>query len=39
MRKRDTRKEKDDEEGEGVCIYCADEFIMNAEIEAAEEEI
>ena len=28
-----------DEDGEGVCIYCADEFIMNAEIEAAEEEI
>ena len=27
-----------DEDGEGVCIYCADEFIMNAEIEAAEEE-
>ena len=28
-----------DEDGEGVCIYCADEFIMNAEAEAAEEEI
>ena len=28
-----------DEDGEGVCIYCADEFIMNAEIEAAEEEV
>ena len=28
-----------DEDGEGVCIYCADECIMNAEAEAAEEEI
>lgn len=28
-----------DEDGEGVCIYCADECIMNAEIEAAEEEM
>ena len=23
-----------DEDGEGICIYCADEFIMNAEAES-----
>lgn len=28
-----------DEDGEGVCIYCADECIMNAEAEAFEEEV